>query len=154
MARMIRRPPGYVSKAEAAERLGISEKTLERRMKAEDLGARVLRVGRRVFLLAADVEAHFRLGQERGDIWLAHRRRVSGGEPQHNSSKSEDTQRARRGLSPRRSVSIARKCLKMRDFPVSSGVRVRHQKTSNKSGAGGNRTPVPRQSAGCFYACS
>ena len=58
MARMIRRPPGYVSKAEAAERLGISEKTLERRMKAEDLGARVLRVGRRVFLLAADVEAH------------------------------------------------------------------------------------------------
>lgn len=68
MGRVTRRPPGYLTRAESAEYLGISEKTLERRMKSEQFVARVLRVGRRVWLLASDVEAYFRLGQERGYI--------------------------------------------------------------------------------------
>ena len=66
MAGVKRRPPGYLSKAEAADRLGISEKTLDRRMRAEDFAARVLRVGKRVWVLASDVDAYFRRGQERG----------------------------------------------------------------------------------------
>lgn len=61
-------PPGYLSKAEAAERLGISVKTLDRRMKTEQLLSRVLRKGRQVFLRIEDVQAYFRHGQERGFI--------------------------------------------------------------------------------------
>lgn len=61
-------PPGYLSKAEAAERLGISTKTLERRLKTEPTLARVLRKGRQVFLPVQDVEAYFRRVQERGYI--------------------------------------------------------------------------------------
>ncbi len=66
MDQVTRRPPGYVTRAEAAEQLGISEKTLERRMKTENALARVLRIGRRVWLLASDVDAYFQRSQERG----------------------------------------------------------------------------------------
>lgn len=61
-------PPGYLSKAEAARRLGISVKTLDRRMKTESLLSRVLRKGRQVFLPADVVEEYFRHGQQRGYI--------------------------------------------------------------------------------------
>ena len=63
-----RRPPGYMTKTEAAEHLGISEKTLERRLKTEAQLARVLRIGRRVWLLASDVESYFRKSEQRGYI--------------------------------------------------------------------------------------
>lgn len=61
-------PPGFLSKSQAAQRLGVSTKTLERRMKTEPLLSRVLRKGRQVFLSVDDVEAYFRLGRERGFI--------------------------------------------------------------------------------------
>ena len=68
MKQVTRRPPGYITRAEAAEKLGISEKTLERRMKTEKALARVLRVGRRIWLLKSDVKAHFDRSEERGYI--------------------------------------------------------------------------------------
>lgn len=61
-------PPGYLSKAEAARRLGISVKTLDRRMKTESHLARVLRKGRQVFLPEKDVMEYFRFGEQRGYI--------------------------------------------------------------------------------------
>lgn len=35
-----------------------------------------------------------------------------------------------------------------------SGVMNSHPRTSNNNGAGGNRTPVPKQSVDGLYACS
>lgn len=61
-------PPGYLSKAEAAQRLGVSVKTLDRRMRTEKLLTNVLRKGRQVFLPIEALDAYFRLGQERGYI--------------------------------------------------------------------------------------
>lgn len=61
-------PAGYLSKADAAAKLGVSEKTLDRRLKAGDLVAATLVAGRRLWLKAADVEAYFRLVQERGYV--------------------------------------------------------------------------------------
>ena len=61
-------PPGYLSKKQAAERLGICVKTLDRRLKTQQLVAAVLRKGRQVYLSARDIEAYFRNGQERGYI--------------------------------------------------------------------------------------
>ena len=68
MSRSDRRPPGYVTKTEAADRLGVSERTVDRRQRKEEWLTRVLRVGRRVWLRAADVEAYFRLSVERGHL--------------------------------------------------------------------------------------
>jgi len=68
MANRIYSPPGYWTKAQAAQRLGMSTKTLERRMKTERLLSRVLRKGRQVWLRTQDVDAYFRLGEERGYI--------------------------------------------------------------------------------------
>lgn len=65
---LIRRPDGYVSKSEAADRLGISEKTLERRIKGGEMRAKLLLAGRRVWLLASDVEAYFTLCRQRGYV--------------------------------------------------------------------------------------
>jgi len=64
----IHRPPGFLTKTEAAERLGMSSKTLERRIKTEELLSRVVRKGRQVFLSERDVEAYFARGIERGYI--------------------------------------------------------------------------------------
>lgn len=61
-------PPGYMSKAEAAKRLGISTKTLDRRIKTEPILSGILRKGRQVFLRAESVEAFFELCEERGQI--------------------------------------------------------------------------------------
>lgn len=61
-------PPGYLSKADAAQRLGVSVKTLDRRMRTEELLSNVMRKGRQVFLPIAALDAYFRLGQERGYI--------------------------------------------------------------------------------------
>ena len=68
MQQEIRRPEGYVTKNEAAAKLGISVKTLDRRMQTEELLARVLRIGRKVWLRATDVDAYFKVAQERGYI--------------------------------------------------------------------------------------
>ncbi len=68
MSRNTPRPPGYVSKAETAERLGISVKTLDRRMKMEGILGRVLRKGRQLWFPLQEVEAFFELCQRRGRI--------------------------------------------------------------------------------------
>lgn len=59
-------PPGYLSKSEAAERLGMSVKTLDRRRMTEPTFGRELRKGRQVFLSVQGVEAYARLSRERG----------------------------------------------------------------------------------------
>ena len=61
-------PPGYMTKAEAAERLGISTKTLDRRRKFEDSFGSVLLKGRQVLFPISDVEAYFELCKQRGRI--------------------------------------------------------------------------------------
>ena len=66
MSHMLRRPPGYLTKAEAAERLGFSQKTLDRRMKTEPCLARALRIGQRVWLREDDISAYFKRSQDRG----------------------------------------------------------------------------------------
>jgi len=62
----MRRPAGFLTKAEAAERLGMSTKTLERRMKREELLSRVVRIGKRVLLPEKNVEAYLKRAVERG----------------------------------------------------------------------------------------
>lgn len=62
-------PPGYLSKAEAAERLGISTKTLDRRRSKEPLlKANELRKGNQVFFPHAAIAEFFELCQKRGHI--------------------------------------------------------------------------------------
>lgn len=61
-------PPGYLSKIEAAQRIGFSTKTLDRRIKSEPLLSEVLRKGRQVFLPIAAVEAYFEMCQKRGHL--------------------------------------------------------------------------------------
>lgn len=68
MSVSLHRPPGYVTKAEAADRLGMSTKTLERRIRTEPVLGRILRKGKQVWLRVQDVEAYFRLAQERGSL--------------------------------------------------------------------------------------
>lgn len=62
------RPPGYVTKAEGAQRLGVCTKTLDRRIKNEAGLFRILRKGRQVWLREDDVEAYFELSQQRGHL--------------------------------------------------------------------------------------
>lgn len=61
-------PDGYCAKADAARRLGISEKTLDHRRQSEPLLANVLHIGRRVLFPIRDVEAYFRFCQQRGYV--------------------------------------------------------------------------------------
>lgn len=61
-------PEGYLTKAEAAARLGMSTKTLERRMKTEPLLQRVLRKGRQLLFPADAISAYFQLAEERGQL--------------------------------------------------------------------------------------
>lgn len=61
-------PPGYLTKADAARRLGVCLKTLERRMKTEPVLSDVLRKGRQIFFRERDVEAYYKLAQQRGYI--------------------------------------------------------------------------------------
>jgi len=61
-----RRPEGYLTKSESAERLGVGEKTFDRRRAIGDLDAQVLRVGKQLWFLARDIEAHFKKCQKRG----------------------------------------------------------------------------------------
>lgn len=61
-------PPGYITKAEAAERLGVSTKTLDRRRKSEDSLSRTLLKGRQVLFLVSDVEAYFKCCKARGRL--------------------------------------------------------------------------------------
>ncbi|GJM17941.1 MAG: hypothetical protein DHS20C14_01540 [Phycisphaeraceae bacterium] len=59
-------PPGYLTKTDAAQRLGMCLKTLERRMKTEPVLSQVLRKGRQVFFSERAVEAYYKLAQQRG----------------------------------------------------------------------------------------
>lgn len=61
-------PPGYLSKVDAAERLGISTKTLDRRIKTEPVLSGILRKGRQVFLPVEAVDSFFEICRERGRI--------------------------------------------------------------------------------------
>ena len=62
----VRRPRGYISKSDAARVMGISVKTLDRRMALGECRIRTLRIGTRVWLLESDVERYFAECQERG----------------------------------------------------------------------------------------
>jgi len=59
-------PPGYLSKRQAAERLGVSTKTVDRRLKLGDLHVKILRIGRSTWLLESDVEQYFAACKQRG----------------------------------------------------------------------------------------
>lgn len=62
-------PPGYLSKSQAAERLGMSTKTLDRRTKTEPALGRVTRKGRQggqVLFPIEVVEAYAQLAEKRG----------------------------------------------------------------------------------------
>ncbi|MFG0242215.1 MAG: hypothetical protein ACF8R9_05445 [Phycisphaerales bacterium JB054] len=63
-----RRPSGYLTRPESAERIGVCEKTVIRRMKAKDMVVQVLKVGNRIWLRASDVDDFIRLTRERGYI--------------------------------------------------------------------------------------
>lgn len=63
-----RRPEGYLTKSEAADRLGISEKTLDRRIKAGEMCTKLLLAGRRVWVLARDVDSYFVICKQRGYV--------------------------------------------------------------------------------------
>lgn len=62
------RPPGHYNKKEAANRLGISEKTFDRRRKTEPMLSKVLRKGKETWYLEEVIEAYWDLGMKRGYI--------------------------------------------------------------------------------------
>jgi len=68
MSRTIHVPPGYLTKVQAAARLGMSTKTLDRRMKTEQLLQDFIRKGRQIFLRDVAVEAYYQHSQDRGYI--------------------------------------------------------------------------------------
>lgn len=61
-------PPGYLSKAQAADRLGISTKTLDRRRKTEPHLESDMSKGGQVLFREPVIEAYWRLSKERGYI--------------------------------------------------------------------------------------
>ncbi len=61
-------PPGYLSKAQAAKRLGISIKTLDRRRQTEPTLDAELNKGGQLLFREPVIEAYFRLCKERGYI--------------------------------------------------------------------------------------
>lgn len=64
-----RGPPGYLSKEQAAKRLGVGVKTLDRRLKTEPiLSADCLRAGRRLWIAEICVERFFDCARKRGRI--------------------------------------------------------------------------------------
>lgn len=67
--RPIRRTPsGYLDKRDAAEYLGMSTKTLDRRRQTEPLLQRTLRKGRQLFFLEESVRQYLELAKQRGCI--------------------------------------------------------------------------------------
>ena len=61
-------PPGFMTKADVAKRLGYSTKTLDRRRKAEKVLGRILLKGNQLFFPESNVEAYFEHCKQRG--WL------------------------------------------------------------------------------------
>lgn len=62
-------PPGYLSKEQAAERLGVGVKTLDRRLKTEPiLAADCIKAGRRLWIAEICVERFFEYARKRG--WI------------------------------------------------------------------------------------
>jgi len=60
------RPPGHISKKEAASRLGICEKTFDRRRKTEPMLSNVLLKGKELWFLEEVIQAYWDLGMKRG----------------------------------------------------------------------------------------
>jgi len=62
-------PPGYLSKEQAAARLGVGVKTLDRRLKTEPMLANAtIRAGRRLWIAEERVRRFFDHAQQRGCI--------------------------------------------------------------------------------------
>lgn len=62
-------PPGYLSKEQAAERLGVGVKTLDRRLKSEPiLSSDCIRAGRRLWIAESCVDRFFEFARNRG--WI------------------------------------------------------------------------------------
>lgn len=62
------RLPGHLTKAEVAERLGVDEKTVDRRRKEEPLLAHWIRAGKRVWLPIEMLEKYLQYAQKRGRV--------------------------------------------------------------------------------------
>ena len=62
------RPEGHYSKQEAAAKVGICTRTLDRRRKLEGVLPRVLKAGRNLWFPVSDVEAYIKLTRERGYV--------------------------------------------------------------------------------------
>lgn len=61
-------PAGFMTKYEAAERLGLSTKTLDRRRKSEPLLQQTLRKGNQVLFREAVIQRYFALCEQRGHL--------------------------------------------------------------------------------------
>lgn len=68
MPRTNHNPPGFMSKVQAALRLGMSTKTLDRRLKTEPLLRDLIRKGKQIFIRETAVEAYYQHSQERGHL--------------------------------------------------------------------------------------
>ena len=66
MSALDRRPPDHFNKDEAASRLGMCNKTFDRRRKTEPTLSRVLRIGKRTWYPIEVIEAYWDLGMKRG----------------------------------------------------------------------------------------
>lgn len=62
------RPPGHLSKLEAAAWVGVCPRTLDRRRTLEGALPRVLKAGRNLWFPERDVEAYVKLTRERGYV--------------------------------------------------------------------------------------
>lgn len=66
---MMHRPPGYITKEEAAQRLGVGVKTIDRRLKSEPLlSEAVLKAGRRLWIAEYCVARFFEYAKKRGCV--------------------------------------------------------------------------------------
>ncbi|MGP1346814.1 MAG: hypothetical protein ACTS3F_09150 [Phycisphaerales bacterium] len=64
----INRPQNHLSKQEAAARLGVCTRTLDRRRAIEGALPRVLKAGRNLWFPERDVESYVKLTRERGYV--------------------------------------------------------------------------------------
>lgn len=64
----MKRLEGYMTKKETAERLGVDEKTVDRRRKIEPLLAKWVKSGKRVWIRKEDVEQYLAHALKRGYV--------------------------------------------------------------------------------------
>lgn len=64
----LNRPAGHFTKQEAAEKLGVCPRTLDRRRALEGVLPRFLKAGRNLWFPERDVEAYVKLTRDRGYV--------------------------------------------------------------------------------------